>query len=730
MPINRRAFLQVSSLAAGGLLLGFSVYDPLEAEASKPADFVANAWLRMESGGAIVFVLDKTEMGQGVYTALPMMLAEELDIDPQQLRIEMAPADRLYVNPQVAGIQMTGGSTSVASTYQILREAGAATRLLLLKAAAQRWGVAPESCRSSDGRIYHPHTEQSFAYAELAQEASRLKVPEEVPLKKPQDFKYIGKNYKRLDSRLKVSGQATYGIDVKIPELRCAVYVRSPILGARLKSWDGAKAKAFSGVEDVVAMGEGVVVVAQRYWQARKAAELLAVAWEGGATDLSTEKIYASLEEVGQKNIDEIAKDAKFPKEGSQGPKAVAADYRVPYAAHAAMEPINCTVRIANGLCEIWAPTQSPGLAQQVAQELTGFALEKVKVHTTFLGGGFGRRLYQDYVAQAVSIALLVNKPIKLLWSREEDFQHDFYRPVTFHAVRAALDEAGSCRTWLHSITGPSILSETLPTWIPTILPPWLPNFMKRGVGSAIGATARTFDKDPTSVEGAADMPYSIPQLEVAFERVDPGIPVGFWRSVGHSYTGFVVETMIDELAHLAAQDPVAFRRSLLSKSPRHEAVLLELAKRAGWEQAPPPGVFRGLALHASFGSICGQVAEVKLEASGGFKVERVIAVVDCGQVINPAIAQAQIASGIIFGLSQTLYGDITVQGGAIAQSNFHDHPVLRYDQCPKIEVSFIENHEKPTGLGEPGVPPTAAAVANAVFAATGKRPRTLPIKL
>lgn len=730
MPMHRRTFLQLSTLAAGGFLLGFQLEDSFAGDARDAAgSFKPNAWLRIESSGAVVFILDKTEMGQGVYTALPVILAEELEFNPELLRIEMAPADRVYVNSQLGGIQMTGGSTSVASTYQILRQAGATARTLLVEAAAKRWGVAPQSCRASDGRVYHPQNALSLSYAELAQDASRLKVPDEVPLKSSQEFKLIGKSYRRLDSRLKVSGEAAYGIDVKLPELRVAIYLRSPVLHATIKRWDGTKAKASLGVEDVVQMGEGIVIVAQRYWQARKAAELLEVEWEGGATDLSSAGIFAAFAEAARPTIEGLSREHSFPKEPGGALKTVEADYEVPYAAHAAMEPINCTVRITDRLCEIWAPTQAPGLAQQIAHELTGLPLEQVKVHTTFLGGGFGRRLYQDYVTQAVSIALLVKKPIKLLWSREEDFQHDFLRPATFHGVRAALDEKGRCRTWLHAIAGPSILSETLPSWVPTILPTWLPNFMKRGAGSALGSVVRTLEKDPTSVEGAADMPYDIPELEVQFERVDPGIPIGFWRSVGHSYTGFVVETMIDELAQKAGQDPVSFRLDLLGKAPRHAAVLRELATRSGWGQPTAAGLFRGLALHASFGSICGQVVEVRVDGST-IKVERVISVVDCGQVINPQIAEAQIAGGIVFGLSAALYGDLTVEKGAVKQSNFHDHPVLRYDQCPRIEVSFMQNQEKPTGLGEPGVPPLAPALANAVFAATGKRLRSLPLKL
>ncbi len=729
MPFSRRSFLQLSSLVGGGLLLGFSLEQESKAEAAHSPAFAPNAWLRIETGGRIVFILDRNEMGQGVYTALPMILAEELAVKLEDLVIEMAPADRVYVNPQLAGLQMTGGSTSISASYVSLREAGAAARTLLAEAAAKRWGVAASACRASQGRILHPSTQESFSYGELAQEASKLPLPDKIVLKEARDFTLIGKSTPRLDSRLKITGKAGFGIDVNIPDLRNAVYIRSPVLGAKIKRWDGSKAKASIGVEDVLQMGEGIVVVALRYWQARKAAEQLDVEWEGGSKQMSSSGIFADFAVSGRENIEEQVKDSKVLRDASS--KVIAAEYQVPYAAHAALEPINCTARVSENLCEVWAPTQSPGVAQQVAHEISGVPLENVKIHSTFIGGGFGRRLFQDYVAQAVNIALLVKKPIKLLWSREEDFQHDFYRPASFHAIRAAVDAKGQALSWRHSITGPSILSETLPTWIPTILPPWVPDFIKQGTAVTVGSMMRLFPKDPSSVEGAKDMPYEIPELEVDYQRLDPGVPVGFWRSVGHSYTGFVVETMIDELAQLAAKDPFEFRQGLLTKSPRHLRVLSELAQKASWQQPPAEGLFRGLALHASFGSVCGQVAEIRVDlGSRSIKVERVVAVVDCGRVINPASAEVQVSGAIIFGLSGCMTAELSFKDGALEQSNFHDHPVLRYEQCPRIEVSFIESEEKPSGLGEPGVPPIAAALANAIFAATGKRLRSFPLKI
>lgn len=727
MGLNRRFFMQVSAYAGGGMLLGLSLGSCVSLKAGDKSKFRPNAWLRVSSEGPVTFILDKTEMGQGVYTGLATIIAEELEINPEDLVIEMAPADRIYGNPQTGGLQMTGGSSSISTSYFSLRQAGAAARTMLVLAAAQRWKVGVASCEAREGAVHHPSSGQMLSYGELAQEAALLKVPEEPQLKDPKDFKRIGRAGSRLDAQLKVTGQAQYGIDVELPNLLTAVFIRSPRQGARVKSWDGTAARAMRGVEDIVAFDEGVAVVARSYWQARRAGEKLVIAWEEGF-DFASPALFEAMRQTSEEKLADLW-DGSEAKKVSPPLPALAAAYWAPYAAHVTMEPMNCTVQIKGSRCEIWAPTQAPGLAQQAARDITGFDYANIKVHTTFIGGGFGRRLVQDYVAQAVRIALKVQKPIKLIWSREEDMQHDFYRPASYHGVKATLDDKGRISSWLHTIVGPSILSESIGSWVPALLPNWVPEFIKGAAGGAAGGLLRMSGADPTSSEGASNMPYEIAEREVKFVRQDPGLPVGFWRSVGHSYTGFVVESALDELARLAGEDPALFRMKHLESSPRHRRVLEELVQFSLWKDAPRPGIARGLALHASFGSICGQVAELRVEGNE-IKVEKVYCVIDCGQVINPEIVRDQMIGSINFGLTAALMSEITLKDGAVEQSNFHDHPVLRLHESPEVLVHIVQSSEHPSGVGEPGVPPVAAAVANAVFAATGQRLRQLPLRL
>ena len=726
MGLDRRSFLQVSALAGGGLLCGFQLGDPLLAEGAKPG-FRPNAWLRMDKSGHIIFTLDRTEMGQGVYTGLTTILAEELDIDPEALVVEAAPFGRVYGNTATGGVQMTGGSSSISGSYLNLRQAGATLRVMMVSAAATLWKVEPNTCETVAGVVHHHASGQKLSYAELASEVARQPIPDAPALKDPANFRLIGKTRKRLDAGLKVNGQAVFGIDVKIPDLRVAVLVRSPRFGARVDTLEDAAARSVAGVEDIVKLEQGVAVVARNYWQARKASELLVITWQGGSK-VSSPIIFEEFKAEARDRAESLFKGSVAADQLPRA-KILEADYWVPYAAHATMEPMNCTVSLKEKSCEIWAPSQSAGLAMGVARSVTGLKEKAIKIHTTFIGGGFGRRLAQDYVEQALLIAKEVKKPIKLIWSREEDMQHDFYRPASYHALRAAVDEQGQILSWQHAIVGPSILAEVISDWLPAMLPTWMPDFLGSAMGSAAGGMIGLSNADPTSSEGASDHPYAAAVSKTKFVRNDPGIPIGFWRSVGHSFTGFVVESAIDELAHLAQKDPMDYRRKLLESSPRHLEVLTALERLSNWRTPAGNGLARGLAIHESFGSVCGQVVELRVEGQD-IKVEKVFCVIDCGRVINPMIVEDQMVGSIIFGLSAALKAEITFKNGEVEQTNFHDYPPLRSNEIPFVVVETIASENHPSGVGEPGVPPIAAAVANAVFVASGQRLRHLPLRL
>ncbi len=726
--MDRRRFLELSSAAVGGLLLGFELTPAVLADEASPKaaqDWAPNAWIRIDAAGALVFILDKTEMGQGVYATLPLLLAEELEVDPEQLRVEFAPADKKYGNPKNAGLQITGASTSLAVSYEPLRRAGAVLRELLRETAAERWQAALADCSAQKGQILHKDGRR-LSYFELAEAASRRTLPKHVSLKAPQDFRLIGKSRLRPDSPLKVRGQAVFGLDISIPDLRVAIYIRSPRLGAKLASFRAEKAKSIPGVEDIVAVDQGVAIIAKRYWQARQAEEALDITWdETKAGDFDSAAIYEHVLHRSQERLATLSSEEELQKAD------IKATYTLPFLAHAAMEPINCTVRLSPELCEIWAPTQSPGIAQSLAADLTKLRLEQVKVTTTFIGGGFGRRLAQDFIEQAVRIAQTVQKPIKLIWSREEDFQHDFYRPTAAHALAITLGPDGHIAHWSHAIAGPSITANSYKKIVPALLPRWIPHEVKDSVGDFAAGYMGRKSRDPAATEGTLDSPYSWQKRDIYFDAVDYGVPVGYWRSVGHSGNAFVIETLMDELAFKAGIDPFVFRHMHLEKNQRAQRVLDELRKRSAWEQALPKGRFRGLAFHESFGTLCAEVVEISVsEGSQSFRVERVTAVVDCGRVVQPNIATAQISGGIVFGLSAALWGDITLTAGRVNQTNFHTYPIARMSDTPPIEVHFLDSEAEPTGLGEPGVPPLAPAIANALFGATKRRFRSLPLTL
>jgi len=703
---GRRTVLKIGAATGGGLLIGFHLPwltgDGVAQAASQ--DFSPNAWIRIGTDDSVTLRVASSEMGQGVFTAVPMLLAEELECDWKQVRFEMAPAHKSYNNP-IFGRQSTGGSATIRGFYMPLRQAGAAGRELLVRAAAQTWKANESECHAERGTVLHKPSSRRLRFGELVTKAASLPAPGEAFLKDPNEFRLIGKPTARLDTPQKVNGTAIFGMDVRIPGMLTAMVARCPVSGGKMKSFDASKAKAINGVRAVLPIHSGVAVVADSFWAAQRGREALAVMWDEGANrTVTSDQLRASFERALKKKAAVAREDGDVAKAERAAARKVEADYEVPYLAHACMEPMNCTVRLTPGGCEIWVPTQNQSRAQSVASRITGLPLEKIHIHTTFLGGGFGRRGEQDFLAEAVELALRTRVPIQVIWSREDDIRHDFYRPATFNRLSAALDADGRMTGWRHQMVGPSIMERVIPS------------SLKGGV-------------DRTSVEGAANLPYAIPNQMVTWVKEAGPLPVGFWRSVGSSQNAFVTECFLDEVARAAGRDPYEYRRALLALHPRHLGVLELAAQKAGWGSPMPSGRARGIAVAESFGSFCAQVAEVSLE-KGQVRVHRVVCAIDCGTVINPDTVVAQMESGIVYGLTAALKGEITVRDGRVEQSNFHDYPLLRIDEMPVVDVHIVKSIENPGGVGEPGTPPIAPAVANAVYAITGKPVRRLPIRL
>jgi isoquinoline 1-oxidoreductase subunit beta len=710
---SRRTFLRASAQAAGGLTLAFYVGPlPLAAQegpaaAPKPLPD-PNAFLRIAPDGTVTVVLAHAEMGQGMWTGLVMLLAEELDLDWTKLKVEHAPTAAAYAHP-FFGIQMTGGSTSIAGEFDRYRQVGAMARTLLVQAAAQKWNVPVAECRALKGEVIAGTRRASFG--ELAEAAAGLPRPTQVTLKPPSSWTVIGKPRKRLDSGAKVTGSADFGMDVHFPGLYTALVARSPYFGGRMKRFDGAPALKVRGVKAVVQVPSGVAVVAENFWAAKLGRAALDVEWDpgdGGAID--TAELARSYRALAAQPGGVKAKAAGDPAAAMKtAAKVVEAEYDLPYLAHAPMEPLNCTVRITADKCEIWTGTQLQTVDQGTAAQITGLKPEQVEIHTQFLGGGFGRRATptSDFVREAVEVAKAAKLPVKTVWTREDDIHGGYYRPQFFHKVKVGLDAKGAPVAWQHMLVGQSFLIGTP-----------FEGMVKDGV-------------DPTAVEGVFDSPYVTDLPDHLVEHHAPKSPVTtlWWRSVGHSHSGFVMETFVDELAKAAGQDPLAYRRARLAKHPRHLGALDLAAAKAGWGRPRPRGRFRGLAVHESFSSYVAQVAEVSVEA-GRIRVHRVVCAIDCGTAVNPAGVVAQLESAVVFGLSAALHGEITLREGRVQQSNFHDYPALRLNEMPVVEVHIVPSTEKPSGVGEPGVPPIAPAVANAVFAATGQRLRRLPLRL
>ncbi|MEK1850566.1 MAG: xanthine dehydrogenase family protein molybdopterin-binding subunit [Phyllobacterium sp.] len=701
--LSRRNFLAASAAVGGGLMLSLGL--PFgRSEAAHSDGFAPNAFIRIGSDGQIVLTMPYVEMGQGTYTAIPMLIAEELEVGLTQVRLEHAPPnEKLYANP-LLGVQATGNSNAMRGAWKPLREAGATARMMLVAAAAKQWGVDPNACRAQDGEVIHTASGRRPKYGELAGEAVNMPVPQNVTLKSPDDFKLIGTPAKRLDAPAKVNGTAVYGIDARPPGVKVATLAQSPAFGGRLKSLDGTATMAVKGVRQIVQLDDTVAVVADHMGAAKKGLEALKIEWDDGPhATLATEEIARELEQatLGAGALAQNIGDADKAMEGAV--TKVEATYQVPFLAHATMEPMNCTVHFRKDECEIWIGSQAVARIQAMAAEAAGLPTDKVIVHNHLIGGGFGRRLEADGAVRAVEIAKHVGGPVKVVWTREEDIQHDMYRPYWFDRISAGLDDQGKPVAWKNRFAGSSVIAR------------WLPPFFKNGL-------------DTDSTEGAIDLLYDLPNFHVEYVRVEPpGIPTAFWRSVGPSHNVFVTESFIDELAAAAKQDAVAYRRALLDNSPRAKAVLDLAAEKADWGQSLPKGSGRGVSLQSVFGSYMAQVAEVEVSKDGTVHLRRVVCAIDCGTAVNPNTVQAQIQSGIIFGATAALYGEITLKNGRIEQTNFDTYQMLRMNEAPAIEVHIVKSTEQPGGMGETGTSAIVPAIANAIFAATGKRLRKMP---
>ena len=705
--LDRREFLKKSAASGAGLVIGLYLPGKYEALAGTPAKEPAavNAWVQIAPDNTATLVIDKSEMGQGIGTALAMILADELDLDWRKIRTEFAPAAPVYFNP-VFGLQGTGGSSSVRGSWEPLAKAGAAAREMLVAAAAKKWNVDPGTCSTEDSMVIHKASGKKIGYGAVAEDAAKLPVPASPKRKDAKDYKFVGKATKRIDSKEKVNGRAEFGIDVRRSAMLHAVVARCPVFGGKVKSFDAARAKAVPGVKSVVQVSTGVGVVADNTWSAMQGREALQITWdEGEGAKNSSEAIHklyqGRLEQTGA-----IArKDGDADAAMGAAAKKVEAVYEVPFLAHATMEPMNCTADVRADGCDIYAPTQFQTFSQMTGAKLAGLKPEQVRVHTTYLGGGFGRRAEQDFIIEAVELSKAVGAPVQVTWSREDDMRHDFYRPSVMVKLWAGFDGSGKPTALKSRIVGPSIMSR------------FFPGSVKNGL-------------DDTATEGIATLKYDVPNFLVEYLLTEPGVPVGFWRSVGNSHNGYIAECFVEEMARAAGKDSFEFRRGLLSKDTRQRGVLELAAEKAGWGKPLPAGRYQGIAVVESFGSYVAEVAEISIDRKAKtVEVHRVVAAVDCGRHVNPETIRAQIEGGIVYGLTAALKGEITIANGRVEQANFNDYDVVRINESPQIEVHIVESNDGPGGIGEPGTPPIAPAVCNAIFAATGKPVRRLPIR-
>jgi isoquinoline 1-oxidoreductase subunit beta len=701
------------NVLTGGLATGFllAFHLPLRAAVNEPVQppdvtdgkFAPNAFIRIDPAGKTTLVMPQVEMGQGVYTSIPMILAEELDADLAQVTLQHAPPnDKLYGNPTF-GLQVTGNSNSVRAFWKPLRNAGAAARAMLVQAAAQQWQVEPASCTTSKGEVTHKESGRKLSYGALAVAAGSQTPPKDVALKDPKDFVYIGQPVKRLDTPDKVNGKAVYGIDAILPDMKFATLAACPVFGGKVGKVDDSAAKKIPGVRQVVVLDDLVAVVGDHMWAAKKGLAALKIDWaEGPNARISSKDIWQDLRAASEKD-GAVAKSVGDIAKGLAAGEKFEAAYELPFLAHAAMEPLNATVHFKPDSCEIWTGTQIVSRVQSEAAKAAGLPVEKVIVNNHLLGGGFGRKLEPDMVVSAVRIAKQVDGPVKVVWTREEDIQHDYYRPIYRDTVTAVLSD-GKIAAWKYKITGSAILAR------------WLPPAFQKGI-------------DIDAIDAGADMPYDIPNFHVEYVRAEPpAVPTGFWRGVGPNNNVFAVECAMDELARKAGKDPVEFRRSMLGKQPRLLAALNLAAEKANWGEKLPARVGRGVCLQPSFATFIATVVEAEVDEQGEIQLRRVTSVVDTGIAVNPDTVMAQLEGGLIFGLTAALYGEVTIDKGRVQQSNFHDYRMLRIDQTPRIEVHVVKSGEPPGGIGETGVNAGPPALRNAIYAATGVALRRLPI--
>jgi isoquinoline 1-oxidoreductase beta subunit len=705
---SRRVVLQNG--LAGSFVLAFKwplraapVNEPEQPPGQPDGQFAPNAFIRVDNIGKTTLVIPQAEMGQGVYTAIAMILAEELDADYAQVVIKHAPAsDKLYANP-LFGIQVTGNSNSIRSFWDKLREAGAAARAMLIAAAAAQWQVDPASCSASNGKVTHAASDRTLTYGELADGAAKLPVPDKPKLKEPKDFTLIGKPLKRHDTPDKSDGKTIYGIDVMVPDMKFATLAHCPVLGGKVKHVDDSAAKNLAGVRQIVLLDDLVAVVSDHMWSAWRGLDALKVTWdEGPNAKINSADIWNDLRAASKKDGVVAKSDGDIDKGLTQGER-FDADYELPLLAHATMEPMNCTVRLTPGACEIWTGTQVQSRCQEYAAKAAGLPIDKVTVNNHYLGGGFGRRLEPDMVESAVRIAKQVSTPIKVVWTREEDMQHDVYRPVYRDTISASLS-SGKIVAWKYKVTGSAVMAR------------WIPPAFQNGI-------------DGDAVDSAVDMPYDIPNKRVEYVRAEPpGVMTGFWRGVGPNNNVFAIESFMDELARKANVDPVAFRLAMLDRTPRLKAALKLVAEKSGWGSPLPARVGRGVCAQPSFGSFIATVVEAEVDDVGSVHLRRVTCAVDTGIAVNPDTIMAQLQGGLIFGLTAALWGEVTIKNGRVQQSNFNNYRMLRIDEAPPIDVYVIKSAEHPGGIGETGTTAGPPALRNAIYAATGVPLRRLPI--
>lgn len=719
--ITRREFIKVSAALGAGLTLALYLPTGLAkiVTSARPDNdagnlsFAPNAFIRVMTDGSITVIVKHLEMGQGVYTGLPTIVAEEMDADWAQIKVDGAPANaQLYNNIAWGPVQGTGQSTSIANSFEQLRKAGATARAMLVAAAAAQWQVPAEEVSISKGVVQHRNSKRKASFGELADKASQQPIPESVKLKEAKDFQYIGKPIGRKDAAAKLNGTAKYTIDMQQAGMLTALVAHPPLFGARVKSFDAGKAKAIKGVVDVVQIPGGVAVLADGFWPAKQGRDALLIEWdESEANKSGSAGILAHYKELAKKPGLSVRKEGDVDKALAEATHKLSAAFEFPYLAHAAMEPMDCAIAIKDGNCEIWNGEQFQTMTQLKVSSTLGIKFDQVKINMLYAGGSFGRRSNPraDYQAEAAHIlkAISGRTPVKLLWTREDDMRAGYYRPLNYHTLEAGLDSKGNLTAWKHRIVGQSIVA-----------------------GTPVGLVLVKNGVDPMSVDGAVDLPYRSPNIGLDLHTPKIGVPVLWWRSVGHTHTAFSIETFIDELAELTKMDAVEFRRAHLPEHPRHLKVLNLAAEKSGWGKPMPTGKGYGIALHESFNTIVAQVAEVTVTKTGELKVDRVTCVVDCGLAINPKIVETQMQGGIGFGLSAALRDAITLKDGQVEQSNFHDYQPLRMNEMPHVDVHIVPSNEVPSGVGEPGVPPIAPAVCNAIFMATGKRIRSLPISL